>query len=201
MPTRSRRLVALALAGALALPTAGPRPGAGRAAAPAGAAGSWVGWARLTNDWPGQLCRYDAGTEATSVRLELAAGSDSLAGLGRDRPPGRAGLGLPPAAQALHDRRGRPRARGRCPSWTPAATSGRSRLRRGGTVLQGLLAWRQGGPSSRSPRASRARTGCVPPRGWPARSAPARRGHGGAGGARGGEAGAAAAEGAARGGA
>ena len=79
MPTRSRRLVALALAGALALPSTGLAQEEA-APPPAGAAGSWVGWARLTNDWPGQVCRYDAGTEATSVRLELSAGRDSLQG-------------------------------------------------------------------------------------------------------------------------
>jgi len=144
MPTRSRRLVGLALAGSLALPPTGlaQEPAA---PPPAGATGSWVGWARLTNDWPGQLCRYDAGTEATSVRLELAAGAHSLQGSVAIDLPAEQGSGCPPLRKrftvaevaegpgtvSFTDSVGH--------EWTLA-------LRRGGTVLQGLLAWRQGGP-------------------------------------------------------
>jgi hypothetical protein len=104
-----------------------------------------VGWARLTNDWPGQLCRYEAGTEATSVRLELAPGSASLEGSvaidlpaepGSGCPPLRKRFTIPEAAEgsgtlSFTDSGGN--------EWTLAS-------RRGGTVLQGLLAWRQGGP-------------------------------------------------------
>jgi hypothetical protein len=104
-----------------------------------------VGWARLTNDWPGQQCRYDAGTETTSVRLELAAGASSLQGSVAIDLPAEQGSGCPPLRKrftvaevaegpgtvSFTDSVGH--------EWTLA-------LRRGGSVLQGLLAWRQGGP-------------------------------------------------------
>ena len=143
MPARSRRLVALALAVALALPGTGlaQEPAA---SAPAGAAGSWVGWARLTNDWPGQVCRYDAGTEATPVRLELAPGTDSLQGSVAIDLPAEPGSGCPP----LRKRFGVAEA-AEGPGTLSFTDSGGNEwtlaLRRGGTVLQGLLAWRQGG--------------------------------------------------------
>lgn len=144
MVTRSRRLVALALAGALALPTTGlaQEPAA---AAPDGAAGSWVGWARLTNDWPGQVCRYDAGTEATPVRLELAPGAGSLEGSVAIDLPAEQGSGCPPLRKRFTIAEA---AEG--PGTLSFTDSGGNEwtlaLRRGGSVLQGLLAWRQGGP-------------------------------------------------------
>jgi hypothetical protein len=133
--------VALALAGALALPANGPAQEPSAAVA----AGSWSGWARLTNDWPGQACRYDAGAEATSVRLELAPAGGSLRGSVAIDIPAEPGSGCPPlrkrfaiaeAAEgpgtvSLTDSGGN--------EWTLA-------VRRGGSVLQGLLEWRQGGP-------------------------------------------------------
>lgn len=144
MISRPRRFVALALAGALALPATGvaqdPTP-----AAAAGAAGSWVGWARLTNDWPGQACRYDAGTEATPVRLELAPGAATLQGSVAIDLPAEQGSGCPPLRKrfAIAEAAEGPGTLSFTDSggneWTLA-------LRRGGSVLQGLLAWRQGGP-------------------------------------------------------
>jgi hypothetical protein len=143
MPTRSRRLVALALAFALALPTTGfaQEPAA---AAPAGAAGSWVGWARLTNDWPGQVCRYDAGTEATPVRLELAPGTGSLQGSVAIDLPAEQGSGCPPLRKRFTIAEAA-EGSGTLSFTDSAGNEWTLALRRGGTVLQGLLAWRQGG--------------------------------------------------------
>jgi hypothetical protein len=144
MRPRSHRAVAVALAGALALPATGlaQEPAAPAAA---GVAGSWEGWARLANDWPGQACRYDAGTEATSVRLELAGEGGSLKGSVAIDLPAEAGSGCPPLRKryaiaetiegpgtlSFTDAGGN--------EWTLA-------VRRNASVLQGLLAWRQGGP-------------------------------------------------------
>jgi hypothetical protein len=144
MRPRSHRLAALALSGALGLPsTALAQEPAAPAAA--GVAGSWEGWARLTNDWPGQPCRYDAGTEATPVRLELADQEGSLKGSVAIDLPAEPGSGCPPLRKryaitetvqgpgtlSFTDAGGH--------EWTLS-------VRRNATVLQGLLAWRQGGP-------------------------------------------------------
>ena len=32
-------------------------------------AGSWVGWARLANDWPGLACRYDGAVDAIKLAV------------------------------------------------------------------------------------------------------------------------------------
>jgi hypothetical protein len=142
MRDRPRRLVASALAAALAVPGAGlaqptepPAPVA---------AGSWEGWAKLTNDWPGQTCRYEGGPASTSVRLELTLVEGELKGSVAIDLPAEPGSGCPPlrkryaiasATQAtgtvsFTDAGGN--------EWTLA-------LRRNNAVLQGLLAWRQGG--------------------------------------------------------
>ncbi len=140
----SRRLAALVLASALAPPPAGlaqetPAPAGG------GLAGSWEGWAKLTNDWPGLACRYEGGPQATSVRLELDAADGVLKGSIAVDLPAEAGSGCPslrkrytvaetiqgPGTLSFVDSGGN--------EWTLA-------VRRDATVLQGLLAWRQGGP-------------------------------------------------------
>ncbi len=177
IPTRPARpcpldhgvLVALALAGALARARDEAVAQAAGRAAPAGAAGSWVGWARLTNDGAGSAVPLRRGRRPPQVRLELARRELARRGRSRSTCPRRAGLGLPRAAQALLDRRGR--ARG------PRAVLhrlGRQRVdavaARGGAVLQGLLAWRQGGA-----RAA-ARRGLLAPRRAAAARAPERRG-------------------------
>ncbi len=144
MRPRSHRLVAVALAGALALPVTGL---AQEPAAPAatGVAGSWEGWAKLANDWPGQACRYDAGTEATPVRLELAGEGGSLKGSVAIDLPAEPGSGCPPLRKryAIDETIQGPGTLSFTDSggneWTLA-------VRRNASVLQGLLAWRQGGP-------------------------------------------------------
>jgi len=143
MRLRPHRLVALALAAALALPPAGF---AQEPAAPSGpsAAGSWEGWAKLTNDWPGQSCRYEGGPGATSVRLELSVVEAQLKGSVAIDLPAEPGSGCPPLRKryaiveatqgtgtvSFTDAGGN--------EWTLS-------LRRSNEVLQGLLAWRQGG--------------------------------------------------------
>jgi hypothetical protein len=143
MRPTSRRVAALVLAGAFALPEAGLAQEPPAAAAP-GLAGSWEGWAKLANDWPGLACRYEGGPNATSVRLELGAEAGLLKGSVAIDLPAEPGSGCPPLrkryaiAEAVQgpgtlsftDAGGN--------EWTLA-------VRRNGTVLQGLLAWRQGG--------------------------------------------------------
>jgi hypothetical protein len=143
MRPRIRRLVARALALAVALPSTAfaqePAP-----PAVTGVAGSWEGWAKLVNDWPGQTCRYDAGIETVSVRLELAGEGTALKGSVAIDLPAEPASGCPPLRKryaipetiqgpgtlCFTDSGGN--------EWTLA-------VRRSGTVLQGLLAWRQGG--------------------------------------------------------
>ena len=143
MRLRPYRVVALALAGALALPGAGfaqePEAPAG-----AGLAGSWEGWAKLANDWPGPACRYEGGPDATSVRLELGAEGGRLKGSVALDLTAEPGSGCPPLRKryAIAETVQGPGTLSFTDSggneWTLA-------VRRNGTVLQGLLAWRQGG--------------------------------------------------------
>ena len=139
----ARRATALALLLTLALPSAlpaqEPAPAAG-----AGIGGAWEGWARLANDWPGEACRYQGGPEATSVRLELAASGGLFTGSVAIDLPAEPGSTCPPL-----------RKRYTIGDVTVGETtvvftdSGGNEwnlsIRRGGGVLQGLLAWRQGG--------------------------------------------------------
>ena len=144
MPSLARRLTALAacLAQLTALPAGAQAPPAGE-----GLSGSWTGWARLTNDWPGQTCRYEGAADTTSVRLELGAEGGRLRGsVAMDLPPAE-GSGCPPLRKrytiddvvvaegsvSFIDSGGN--------EWTLSQ-------RRGGGVLLGLLAWRAGGPEA-----------------------------------------------------
>jgi hypothetical protein len=138
---RPRPEGALALALLLASPpVAAPEGPSGGA----GLAGSWVGWARLTNDWPGHPCRYEGSKDEPSVHLELSPEGGRLQGsVAIDLPP-ETGSGCPPlrkrlavtevvvteGAVSLSDSGGH--------EWNLT-------LRGGGDVLQGLLAWRPGG--------------------------------------------------------
>jgi hypothetical protein len=144
---RAMNRLALILACSIAVPqgVAFPQePAAAQPAAPAGVAGSWEGWARLTNDWPGLSCRYDGGPDATSVRLELTGEAGLFHGSVAIDLPAVQGSGCPPLRKryairevslgegtaSFTDSRGN--------EWTLA-------LRRSGGVLQGMLAWQQGG--------------------------------------------------------
>jgi hypothetical protein len=142
MRPRSHRFVALALVAALALPSAGF---AQEPAAPPGpsAAGSWEGSAKLTNDWPGQTCRYEGGSSPTSVRLELTVVEGQLRGSVAIDLPAEPGSGCPPLrkryaiAQATQG------------VGTVSFTDGGGNewalsLRERDALLQGLLAWHPG---------------------------------------------------------
>jgi hypothetical protein len=140
--SRSHRLLAGALVAALALPV----PGLAQepASTGGGLAGGWAGWAKLANDWPGLPCRYDSGPEATPVRLELNAEAGRTAGSVAIDLPAETGSGCPalrkryaiaeatvgPGTLSFTDSGGN--------EWTLS-------VRRNEQVLQGLLAWRQGG--------------------------------------------------------
>lgn len=140
----ARRATCLALVLAMAMPALGraqePTPPAA-----AGVGGSWQGWARLANDWPGGACRYEGGASTTSVQLELSASAGRLKGSAAIDLAAEPGSACPPLRKrysidevtvgettvAFTDSGGN--------EWTLS-------LRRGGSVLQGLLAWRPGGP-------------------------------------------------------
>ncbi len=148
----SRRLSALVLASTLVAPpcglaqepaetpTAPPAP-----PAPGSLAGSWEGWAKVTNDWPGLACRYEGGAGATSVRVELSDADGQLKGSVAIDVPAEAGSGCPPLRKryAIDETIQAPGTLSFVDSggneWTLA-------VRRSATVLQGMLAWRQGGP-------------------------------------------------------
>ena len=169
MRPRPHRLVALALAGRSRPALDGASRRSRPRHPPPGAAGSWEGWAKLTNDWPGQVCRYDGGPGAPSVRLELTVRGGALQGSVAIDLPAEPGVGLPAAAQALRDRRGDPGRRHRV-----LHRRGRQRVdarRCGGTTAcsRACSPGARAGPSSRSPRASRVRTASGRRRGSTAR--------------------------------
>jgi len=143
MRLRPHRLVALALAAALALPPAGV---AQEPAAPSGpsSAGSWEGWAKLTNDWPGQSCRYEGGPGATSVRLELTVVEGQLKGSVAIDLPAEPGSGCPPLRKRYAILEAT-QATGTVSFTDAGGNEWTLSLRRSNEVLQGLLAWRQGG--------------------------------------------------------
>jgi hypothetical protein len=138
----------LLLSVSLALPqgTLAQEPAAAAAAATVAAslAGSWEGWARLANDWPGLNCRYDGGPGVTSVRLELTSEAGTLRGTVAIDLAAEQGTGCPPLRKryAIREVSTGPETASFTDSggneWTLS-------LRRSGTVLQGLLAWQQGG--------------------------------------------------------
>jgi hypothetical protein len=140
----SRRHVALVLASALALPGAGfaQEPPAPAPAGPAGA-GSWEGWAKLTNDWPGQTCRYDGAPGTTSVRLELTAGDGQLRGSVAIDLPAEAGSGCPPLRKRYAIAQATQGA-GTLSFTDAGGNEWALSLRERDTVLQGLLAWHPG---------------------------------------------------------
>ena len=143
MRPRPHRLVALALAVALALPPAAFAQEPAAPPAPS-AAGSWEGWAKLTNDWAGQVCRYDGGPGAPSVRLELTVVEGQLRGSVAIDLPAEPGSGCPP----LRKRYGIAEVvqGAGTVSFTDAGDNEWTlSLRQNNSLLQGLLAWRPGG--------------------------------------------------------
>jgi hypothetical protein len=143
MRPRPRRLVALALTAALALPPAGFTQEPAAPSAPS-AAGSWEGWAKLTNDWPGQVCRYDGGPGTTSVRLELSVVEGQLKGSVALDLPAEPASGCPPLRKRYAIAEATQGA-GTVSFTDAGGHEWALSLRRGNAVLQGLLAWRPGG--------------------------------------------------------
>jgi hypothetical protein len=108
--------------------------------------GSWAGWARLTNDWPGLPCTYDGSATPGSPKLDLAKEGDALKGTLTLEIAPAAGSGCPPlhkvyavvdakqseAALSFGDPGGH--------VWTLGS-------RQEGAILKGLVAWRSGGAS------------------------------------------------------
>ena len=140
------RLLVLILCATVAWPVRGLPQAAEPAGPPAaGAAGSWVGWAKLTNDWPGLACRYDGGPDATSVQLELTADGASLEGSVAIDLSAEPDSGCPPLRKryAIAEATQGP---GELSFTDSGGNEWTLSVRRGGSVLQGLLAWRQGGP-------------------------------------------------------
>jgi hypothetical protein len=108
-----------------------------------GLAGNWEGWAQLTNEWPGQPCRYEGPKDEVAVRMELASREGRLQGsVAIDLSPAE-GSGCPPLRKrylvtdvvssegvvSLSDSGGH--------VWNLS-------LRRNGKVLRGMMAWQRG---------------------------------------------------------
>jgi hypothetical protein len=141
-----RRSLALALAHAVVLagsPAAAqePPPPKPQPAKPAFTA-SFEGWATLTNDDPAGPCRYEGTPDTPSVHLEFGAGK-SVAGSVAIDLPAPAGTSCP----ALRKRYAIAEVSVAGPN-VAFTDSGSNEwtlsLRENGTLLQGLLAWRQG---------------------------------------------------------
>jgi len=144
MRARARRSLACLLVLATPCPQLAFAQAHAAGAAPS-LAGGWNGWAKLANDWPGLTCRYESGPDAETVQLELSGDASGLHGSLAIDMPAAEGSGCPPlrkrytvadlseaaGAVAFTDSGGN--------EWTLA-------LRRQGELLQGLVAWRAGGP-------------------------------------------------------
>ncbi len=150
MRSRARRSLALLLAALVAAaplasaqePAAAQPPASGTAPSPVG---GWNGWVKLTNEWPGLTCHYETAANVDGVHLELHAAAAGFDGSLAIDVPAAPGSGCPPLRKryavadvtenagivVFTDSGGN--------EWTLT-------LRRQGEVLQGLVAWRQGGP-------------------------------------------------------
>jgi hypothetical protein len=112
---------------------------------PADVGGSWAGWAKLTNDWPGLVCQYAPADDQPSVHVELSpATAGGLHGSVAIDLPAPAGTPCPPLRKryAIAEVRMAPGAASFTDSggneWTLSS-------RRAGSVLEGTLAWQLGG--------------------------------------------------------
>jgi hypothetical protein len=146
---RRRHLLSMGLALALARPDAGLAQEAARttrqAAAPRAPvfAGSFEGWATLSNDDPSAPCRYEGTAATTSVRLELGAGKSTAGSIAIDMPAPEGG-----SCPALRKRYAIAEVAFEAPRLSFTDSGGNEWTlteRDNGRQLQGLLAWRQGG--------------------------------------------------------
>ena len=150
-----RRSVAIALALALVGSNAGlgqePPPSPGRSGPPGPTSSkpqpesaSFEGWATLSNDDPTGICRYEGTPGTPSVHLEVGAGKTIAGSVAIDMP---APPGTP--CPALRKRYAIPELSRSGPNFSFTDSGGNEwtlQLRENGTLLQGLLTWRQGGP-------------------------------------------------------
>jgi hypothetical protein len=107
--------------------------------------GAWEGWARLTNDWPGLACRYTGGADAVSVRMEIGAQGGQLTGSIAIDLPAEPASGCPPLRKR-YSLRDATQAAGTLAFTDSGGNEWNLSARRGGRVLNGLMAWRAGGP-------------------------------------------------------
>jgi len=107
-------------------------------------AGTWSGWGRLTNDWPGLVCVYDGSALPGSVKLEIVRAADKLGGTILIEIPPAAGSGCPPLRKQYLVTEARPSEA----ALTLVDSGGNEwnlALREGGAVLKGMLASKGGG--------------------------------------------------------
>lgn len=143
-PVRRCAALVLVLGLTLPAPAAAQEAEAPPAADGSGVGGSWAGWAKLVNDWPGDRCRYEGGPAADSVHLELSPSGAGLKGSVAIDLPAEPGSTCPP----LRKRYSIDEAsvgEGTVAFTDSGGNEWNLSLRRSGTVLQGLLAWRSGG--------------------------------------------------------
>ncbi len=149
MRDRHRAPISLLLALSLALPPLAlaqePAPPPAAPTEAASPAGAWEGWAKLTNDWPDLQCRYEGSPDAASVHLELTEDAGQLKGSVAIDLPAQEGSGCPPLRKryAIGDVTS---AAGALSFVDSGGNEWTLSVRRRGSVLQGLLAWRAGGP-------------------------------------------------------
>jgi hypothetical protein len=145
--SRLRRCLALALAGVLAGPRTGaaqePRPPKPEPAKAPAFVGSFEGWATLANEDPAVECRYEGVPGTTSVHLEFGAGKTIAGSIAIDLPAPQ-GTACP-ALRKRYAISEVTRAGGTVSFTDSGGNEWTLSTRENGAVLQGLLAWRQGG--------------------------------------------------------
>jgi hypothetical protein len=115
------------------------------AAAPAqDVSGAWSGWGRLTNDWPGLACVYDGSGTPGSVKLDLKQSGTSFGGtILLDVAPA-PGSGCPPLRKQYLVVEARP-SEGALTLVDSGGLEWNLAVREAGSVLAGLVAWKEGG--------------------------------------------------------
>jgi hypothetical protein len=107
-------------------------------------AGAWSGWGRLANDWPGLACSYDGSAVPGSVKLDLKQSGNALGGtILLDIAPA-AGSGCPPLRKQYLVTEARI-SEGAVTLVDSGGLEWNLAPREGGSVLTGLVAWKEGG--------------------------------------------------------
>ncbi len=106
--------------------------------------GAWSGWGRLTNDWPGLSCSYDGSAVPGSVKLDLKQSGTTFGGtILLDIAPA-AGSGCPPLRKQYLVTEAR-LSEGAITLVDSGGLEWNLSPREGGSVLTGLVAWKEGG--------------------------------------------------------